>query len=67
MGDFWARLKQRKLMQWALAYIAATFAFLQGIDIVAQRFGWPDAFERLNGPYSRCRDTDRCRAGRYSR
>ncbi|HEX5353214.1 MAG TPA: hypothetical protein VFW60_03980 [Rhodanobacteraceae bacterium] len=46
MNDILARLKQRKLVQWALAYIAAAFAFLQGIDIVAQRFGWPDAVER---------------------
>jgi adenylate cyclase len=46
MGDFLARLKQRKLVQWALAYAAAAFALLQGIDIVAQRFGWPDAVER---------------------
>jgi TolB-like protein/Flp pilus assembly protein TadD len=46
MDDILARLKQRKLVQWALAYIAAAFALLQGIDIVAQRFGWPDAVER---------------------
>jgi TolB-like protein/Tfp pilus assembly protein PilF len=46
MGDVLARLKQRKLVQWALAYVAAAFALLQGIDIVAQRFGWPDVVER---------------------
>ncbi len=46
MSDFLARLKQRKLVQWALAYVAAAFALLQGIDIVAQRFGWPDVVER---------------------
>jgi TolB-like protein len=33
-------------VQWALAYVAAAFAFLQCLDIVAQRFGWPDAAER---------------------
>ena len=47
MTVFWQRLKQRKLVQWALAYVAAAFALLQGLDIVAQRFGWPDAIERL--------------------
>jgi adenylate cyclase len=46
MNGFLQRLKQRKLVQWALAYVAAAFALLQGIDIVAQRFGWPDAVER---------------------
>src|SRR5260370_39106438 len=41
MSEFLQRLKQRKLVQWTLAYVAAAFALLQGIDIVAQRFGWP--------------------------
>jgi TolB-like protein len=47
MTDFIARLKQRKLVQWAVAYVAAAFALLQAIDIVATRFGWPDSVERL--------------------
>jgi TolB-like protein/Tfp pilus assembly protein PilF len=41
MNELFRRLKQRKLVQWTLAYVAAAFALLQGIDIVAQRFGWP--------------------------
>src|SRR6185312_15916707 len=48
VGDgFWAKLRQRKLVQWAVAYIAAAFAFIQGLDVVAQRFGWPDRIEKL--------------------
>ena len=47
MSDFLRRLKQRKLVQWAVAYVAAVFALLQGIDIVAQKFGWPDSIERI--------------------
>ena len=35
MNEFFQRLKQRKLVQWAVAYVAAAFALLQGIDIVA--------------------------------
>jgi len=46
MNEFLERLKQRKLVQWAIAYIAAAFAFLQGIDIVAQQFGWPEGVRR---------------------
>lgn len=42
MEGFLERLKNRKLVQWALAYVAASFAFIQVIDIVAQRFGWPE-------------------------
>lgn len=47
MNEFFQRLKQRKLVQWAVAYVAAAFALLQGIDIVAQRFAWPDLIERV--------------------
>ena len=47
MHEFFRRLKQRKLVQWTLAYVAAAFALLQGIDIVAQRFGWPEQTMRF--------------------
>src|SRR3954471_11760567 len=47
MNEFLQRLKQRKLVQWTLAYVAAAFALLQGIDIVAQRFGWPEQAMRF--------------------
>ena len=47
MAEFLARLKQRKLVQWALAYVAFAFALLQGVDIIAQRFAWPDHVEKL--------------------
>ena len=46
MEDFIERLKQRKLVQWAFAYIAAAFALLQGVDIVGQQFGWPETLQR---------------------
>jgi len=47
MAELLARLRQRKLVQWALAYVAFAFALLQGVDIVAQRFAWPDQLERI--------------------
>src|SRR6185312_10943122 len=47
MTEFIARLKQRKLVQWALAYVAASFALIQVLDVVAQRFAWPDQLERI--------------------
>ncbi len=46
MSGFVQRLKERKLVQWAIAYVAAAFALLQGVDIIAQRFGWPESIER---------------------
>ena len=47
MNEVIARLQQRKLVQWALAYIAAAFALIQVLDVVAQRFAWPDQLERV--------------------
>ncbi len=47
MNEFLQRLKQRKLVQWTLAYVAAAFALLQGVDIVASRFGWPEQTMRF--------------------
>src|SRR5262249_22215945 len=47
MNEFLQRLKQRKIVQWAIAYVAAAFGLLQGIDIIASRFAWPDVIERI--------------------
>ena len=44
--SFIANLKERKLVQWSLAYIAAAFALLQVIDIVGQQFDWPAVLQR---------------------
>ncbi len=46
MTELWTKLKQRKLVQWAVAYVAFAFAFLQGVDIVAQQFAWPESVRR---------------------
>jgi len=47
MDAFFERLRQRKIVQWALAYLAAAFAVLQAADIVGQRFGWPEQVIRV--------------------
>ena len=47
MDDFFERLRQRKIVQWALAYLAGAFALLQAVDIIGQRFGWPEQVERV--------------------
>src|SRR5450755_2449108 len=46
MNELLQRLKERKLVQWSVAYVAAAFALLQGIDVVAQQFAWPDGVRR---------------------
>jgi hypothetical protein len=47
MADFVQRLRRRKLVQWALAYLAAAFALIQVLEIVAQHFGWPEPAMRI--------------------
>lgn len=46
MDQVFERLKQRKIVQWALAYVAAAFALIQVLDVVGQRFGWSEYIER---------------------
>lgn len=41
MADFFVLLKQRKLVQWALAYLAAAWVVLQVLGLVADSFQWP--------------------------
>ncbi len=47
MDEFLQRLRERKLVQWSLAYLAGAFALIQIVDIVAQRFGWPELAVRI--------------------
>ena len=47
MDEFLRRLQDRKLVQWALAYLAAAFALIQVLDIVIQRFGGSESIARL--------------------
>ncbi len=35
------RLKERKLVQWALAYLAGAWLLLQVLDVLGQNFDWP--------------------------
>ena len=46
MDDVFERLRQRKIVQWSLAYLAAAFALIQMLDLIGQRFGWPDWIAR---------------------
>ena len=47
MADFLQRLKQRKLVQWAVAYVAFAFALIQVLDVVADSYHWPDHAMRI--------------------
>jgi TolB-like protein len=40
------RLRERKLVQWALAYLAGAWVVLQVMEVTAEPFGWPLAVQR---------------------
>ncbi len=40
------RLRERKLVQWAVAYLAGAWVVLQALDLVGQQFGWPPGLLR---------------------
>ena len=41
------RIRDRKLVQWAMAYLAGAWLTLQVCDVIGDRFGWPDAWLRV--------------------
>ncbi len=49
MEEFLQRLRQRKLVRWALAYLAAAFTLIQVLDVVSQQFDWGDAMAQTTG------------------
>jgi len=40
LEEFFAQLKEHKLVQWTLGYLAVSFTLIPVLDIVASRFGW---------------------------
>ena len=45
--SIWERIKEHKLIQWALAYVGAGLALAHGQELVAHAFGWPEIVGRL--------------------
>jgi TolB-like protein len=41
MSELWERLRHRKTVQWALAYLAGAWLLLQLVSLLAEPFGWP--------------------------
>lgn len=41
------RLKERKLVQWALAYLAGAWLVLQVLDLLADAFAWPIGVQQI--------------------
>jgi len=43
----WARLRRRKVVQWGIAYVAAGWGLLQGLEYLSTVFHWPEQLQRL--------------------
>src|SRR5512140_2423914 len=46
MIDF-RRMRERKLAQWAIAYLAGAWVVLQLLDVLADTFAWPPLVARV--------------------
>jgi len=42
----WAQLRRRKVVQWGIAYVAAAWGLLQGLEYLGTVFGWPARLQR---------------------
>ena len=47
MADLLQRLRERKLVQWALAYAAAAWVLLQVLSLMAGTYEWPPVAMRI--------------------
>ena len=43
----WARLRRRKVAQWSVAYAAGAWGLLQGLQFLAEVFGWQTGIVRV--------------------
>lgn len=43
----WQQLRRRKVVQWGIAYAAAGWGFLQGLEYVGEAFGWPGVIRQV--------------------
>src|SRR5580658_6812307 len=43
----WARIKEHKILQWALAYLGAAIAIAHGQELLAEAFDWPHLIGRI--------------------
>ena len=47
IASVWSALRRRKVVQWSVAYVAAAWAVLQGLQFLADLYGWPMQVLRL--------------------
>jgi hypothetical protein len=45
-ASIWARVKEHKIAEWTLAYVAFGFAFLHGVTLLSDALEWPHLIVR---------------------
>ena len=45
--NVWTRIKAHKVLEWTLAYAAAAYALLHGVELVGSAFDWPHVVARI--------------------
>ena len=43
----WTKLRQRKVVQWGIAYAAAAWGFLQVLEYLSETYGWPPQLRKV--------------------
>jgi len=47
VAGIWHHLRNRKVAQWGLAYVAGAWGFLQGLGYASDTFGWPGQIRQV--------------------
>jgi len=47
--NLWTRLRRRKVVQWGIAYAAATWTLLQVLEYFGETYAWPRAVRQIAG------------------
>jgi TolB-like protein/tetratricopeptide (TPR) repeat protein len=47
MAQLWRRLKEHRIAQWTVGYIALTYAIQHGVVLTTESLDWPHAIERV--------------------
>jgi TolB-like protein len=43
----WARIKEHKIIQWAIGYLAAALALTHAQELIAHAYGWPESIGQI--------------------
>ena len=44
----WRRVKDHKMVQWSVAYIALAYGLQHGVILTSESFEWPNAVARIS-------------------